>query len=185
MAAQLEHGRAAPGRPPMSFGVWISTKSCARRLRGKARTRALHAEDGLVGGRAKIDHAVVQPRVLTDAHVRGVLGLERRLGSRRVLELERKHRNRSRHAVNRLRDELHGSLRARRHGLRGLGHETGDVHDGFLGEVGDPLDHALGHVDVVDEEHHLDGRVCWRSTKNAGFALPADGVQPRPRRVTV
>ena len=54
--------------------------------------RRLHAEDGLVRRRAQIDHAVVQARVLSDAHVRRVLRLERRLRARGVFELEGEHR---------------------------------------------------------------------------------------------
>ena len=96
--------------------------------------------------------------------------------SGRVLDLEGEDGDGSRDAIHGAHDELHLALRAARDGGVGLAHQALDVHDGLLGEVGDVLDHALAHADVVDEEDALDRRRLLAQDQERALALAADVV---------
>eukprot|EP00227_Mantoniella_beaufortii_P016598 CAMPEP_0197580592 /NCGR_PEP_ID=MMETSP1326-20131121/4344_1 /TAXON_ID=1155430 /ORGANISM="Genus nov. species nov., Strain RCC2288" /LENGTH=559 /DNA_ID=CAMNT_0043144371 /DNA_START=127 /DNA_END=1808 /DNA_ORIENTATION=- len=174
---KLEHRRAALGRASDELGgVDLDEVLRAQRLAEQLAHAGLHAEDGLVGGGAQVDHAVVQARVLPHAHVRGVLGLEGALGARGVVDAERQPGHGAADAMDGHRLELHILLGARRDGLVGLEHQTLDVHHGLAGEVGHELYHALGHLDVVHEENYLDGGGLLAQHEECALALAAHVV---------
>ena len=90
---ELEHARAALRRASDELrGVNLDEILRSQRVAEEFAHGGLDAEDGLVRGGPQVDHAVVQPRVLAHADVRGVLLVEVRHRAGRVVDLEQQPR---------------------------------------------------------------------------------------------
>ena len=155
----------------------------------------LDAEDALVGRRAQVEHAVVQPHVLVDARPRfsarrrrrrlGRLLGRRRLGPRGVLELERELRDGAADAEDLLDLQLDELLRARRDRHVGARHLGAHVDDRLLrqraGEGDDrglAAHHRLHRVDLLAELEERERLPCFRDVATRArthTSLPLSG----------
>lgn len=136
----------------------------------------LRAHDGLVGGRAQVERAVVEARVEADVDVSRALGLEQRVGARGVLDLERQVRQRLADNEELLHAELDVRLRGAQHGARRHRERHERLDDRLLGDRGRELDHLARHG-VALLQHGLDRRRLLAQHDERDLGLGAHRLQ--------
>mmetsp|Transcript_16109 Transcript_16109/g.40392 ORF Transcript_16109/g.40392 Transcript_16109/m.40392 type:complete len:599 (+) Transcript_16109:180-1976(+) len=170
---QLEHRRAALAGAALQLGGVDLHKALAQqRLAEQQPGGALKAEDGLVGGRAQVDVAVVQAGVLIDRHEALLCRLARRAGG--VGDLKRQDGGAADdldggdHDLYLLAAALDGGLRHRDAALH--------VHDRLARDAARVLHHALAHRHVVHKHGALHRGRLLPEHQEGGLALAPHGV---------